>query len=219
MSDREAMARLARGVVGLSAGGANRQAFLDLVAPGETPAVQAELATLSTCGLTVRGLWGQFGMRDARLEAPYVPGSVITNLQAMAKEAGGWGTDPSSIGVGDMIYVSAPDHVGTIVEAVPDGSGGILVTTVDGGSPDAAGFQSVVSYQRKIGSDGSILSGPLSGNGRKLLGFASLPAVAAAFGGGSGGGPDVEGALGGVATFGVLAAAGLLVWRVWRGRW
>lgn len=230
MSIRDDMVALAKSVVGLSANPAHgRDDFCALVGPGETPAVAADLATLSTCGLTVRGLWGRIGMKDARLSAPYAPGSVITNIRNMATEAGGWSTDVSTLDLGDVILISEPDHVGTIVKIDPRAAGGVNITTVDGGSKDAAGYQCVVSFERAIGADGSILAGPLSGNGRKLLGIASLPAVAAAFGAGNGSGGASSGAGGASGAAGesqpsVLPAlvllAGLgLAWRIARGRW
>lgn len=211
MFDRAKMAGLARHVVGLSAGGSTRAEFLDLVGPGETDAVAADLATLSTCGLVVRGLWHRFGMDDPRLVAPYVPGSVIANIQSMAKEADGWSdgwSDPPA--AGDVIYMSAPDHVGTVVHVEPRDDGGLVVVTVDGGTTDAAGYQSVSTYERAIDGSGALLSGPLSGNGRRVYGVAHLPALASRFGGGGIG-------LGlGLAEVAGAAALGLAGWLAWK---
>lgn len=216
--EREKMANLARGVVGWSAGGATRDQFCDLIAHGETPAVMADMATLSTCGLTVRGLWRVFGMSDPRLEAPYAPGSVITNLVAMAKEAGAWSEQwERRCEVGDMIYVSNPDHVGTVIEAkdgAADGSWSIV--TVDGGTTDAAGNQAIARYERAVGDGGLLLSGPLSGNGRKVYGVAHLPALAARFGGGSVFDIGAPGGAFGVGDAAAIGAVGLGAWLAWR---
>jgi hypothetical protein len=184
MLERWKMARLARHVVGLSAGPSTRAEFLDLIAGGETDAVAADMATLSTCGLVVRGLWRRFGMSDPRLEAPYVPASVIANIIAMAKEAEGWSDGWSSPpDVGDVLYMSAPDHVGTVVHTEPGADGGMVVVTVDGGTTDAGGYQSVSTYERAISPAGALLTGPLAGNGRTVYGVAHLPALASRFGG------------------------------------
>ena len=225
MSIRDEMVALAKSVSGLGAAASKGRAeFLELIAPGETPAVAADYATLSTCGLTVRGLWGRIGMKDARLAAPYAPGSVFTNLRAMATEAGGWSTDVATLGLGDAIMISEPDHVGTVVKLEPRSAGGVNITTVDGGSKDATGLQCIVSFERAIGADGSIVAGPLAGNGRKLLGVCSLPAVAAAFGAG-GGAEGSGGAYGGagsgqsvIPALVLLAGVGV-AWRLTRGRW
>lgn len=182
------MADLAKGVVGLSAGGATRGAFLDLIAAGESAQNADTMSKMSTCGLVVRGLWRRFGMHDPRLEAPYVPASVMTTIQGMAREAGGWSPGwarPAE--VGDVVYLSAPDHVGTVVGKTVSASGTTTVTTVDGGTTDGAGNQAITSYVRAIDPTGLLLSGPLAGNGRRVVGVADVEKLALRFGGASSG--------------------------------
>lgn len=203
---RSKMRRLAENAVGLGAAPEVQADYLDLVGPDESDAMRAAMLTMSGCGLVVRGLWRRFGMKDARLEAPYQPGSVITNLLAMAQEAGGWteGLDPD-LDVGDVVYVSEPDHVGTIVR-VDRTDSGVAVTTVDGGSQDGAGRQKIVTWDRTFSLDGTITGGPLVGNGRVVRGCMSLPRLAAQFGGAGVGGAELAG----------LGAVGLGAWLVWR---
>jgi len=193
MMIRAKMRRLAENAIGLGAAPEVQADYLELVGSGESDAMRSAMLTMSGCGLVVRGLWRRFGMSDPRLEPPYVPGSVITNLLAMAQEAGGWteGLDPD-LDVGDVVYVSEPDHVGTIVR-VDRTDAGVAVTTVDGGSQDGGGRQKIVSWDRTFSLDGTITGGPLVGNGRVVRGCMSLPALASRFGGGGLGGAELLG--------------------------
>lgn len=187
VGERTRMRRFALRVVGLGAAEAERDEYLALIGPGETDATRSAMLTMSGCGLTVRGLWRRFGMVDPRLEPPYEPASVMTTIQGMAKEADAWhagGSGLPELGVGDVVYVSQPDHVGTIVR-VDERDGGVDVTTVDGGSKDAAGLQKIVTFDRSFGLDGSVTAGPMAGQGRQVVGTVSLPAMAKHFGGGT----------------------------------
>jgi hypothetical protein len=213
MFERMRMVSLARSVVGLGSAPSVREAYLDLIAAGENDAARGGMSLMSGCGLTVRGLWRRIGMRDPRLEAPYEPASVMTTIIEMAKEADGWTAAQANrppIALGDVVYVSAPDHVGTIVRVSERDDGALDVTTVDGGSTDAGGFQSIVEWDRTISADGALLSGPLAGNGRRIIGVASLPALCARFGGGAG--------LPGALLAGGALVAGLAAWRHFRRR-
>jgi hypothetical protein len=212
LSDRETMRRLALAVVGLGAAPETSARYLELVGPNDVETMQTAMLSMSGCGLTVRGLWRRFGMQDPRLEAPYEPGSVMTTIQGMAQEAGAWTSGLGPLDVGDVVYVSNPDHVGTIVRAEPAADGGVDVTTVDGGSTDAAGRQLIVTWKRSFAADGSITGGPLAGNGRVVFGCVSLPAMAARFGAAGAG-------LGGLPTRLLgLGAVGLGGWLLWRHR-
>jgi hypothetical protein len=210
---RGRMVSLALEAVGL--GAADPGPYLDLVGAGESDAMRTAMLTMSGCGLTVRGLWRELGMSDPRLEAPYQPGSVITNLVAMAKEAGAWNDGASGLpelAAGDVIYVSEPDHVGTVVAVERKGDGGVTMTTVDGGSRDANGRQIVVKWDRAIGADGTVTAGPMAGEGRKLLGSISLPKVAAMFGASGSGEGDT------LLSLALILGGAALVRRIFRRR-
>lgn len=202
---RPRMRSLALGVVGL--GAADPGPYLAFLGPNES-AMQSAMLTMSGCGLTVRALWRELGMSDPRLEPPYEPGVVMTSIQDMAKEAGAWrdgGNGLAELEVGDVAYVSEPDHVGTIVEVSRPGDGSVHVKTVDGGSLDATGRQVIVSYARTFGSDGSVTAGPMAGQGRALVGTIDLEAVVNRFGGNYH-----------VADLAAAAAIGLGGWFLWR---
>jgi hypothetical protein len=181
---RARMKSLALAAVGL--GAANPAPYLALIGPDESAAMRASMLTMSGCGLVVRGLWREFGMRDPRLFPPYELASVMTTIESMATEAGAWSAGAaglSSLDVGDVVYVSQPDHVGTIVSIARPGDGSVHVTTVDGGSLDANGKQRVVTYQRTFAANGDVTAGPMAGTGRVMVGTVSLPPMALRFGG------------------------------------
>jgi hypothetical protein len=209
------MKDLAEAAVGL--GAADPGPYLDLIGPNDTDIMRTAMLSMSGCGLTVRGLWRRFGMSDPRLEAPYEPASVMTTIQGMAKEAGAWrpaGAGIPELAVGDVVYVSQPDHVGTIVAVSRAGDAAINVTTVDGGSLDAAGRQVVVKWDRTFGYDGSVTAGPMAGGGREVVGTVNLEKMVARFGGG---GVSAGGA-GRALVAGALALAALAFYRLRRRR-
>ena len=187
------MVGLANQAVGL--GAANPGPYLALLGPDESANMQAAMLTMSGCGLTVRGLWREFGMQDRRLLPPYLPASVMTTIETMAQEAGAWSQGAAGLAgldVGDVVYVSEPDHVGTIVSVARPGDGSVHVTTVDGGSLDGNGKQKIVSYARTFAANGDVTAGPLAGTGRVIVGTVSLPAMALHFGGAVGASPWTE---------------------------
>lgn len=208
MLERVRMRHLAESVVGLGAAPDFADRYLELVGAGESDAMRAAMLTMSGCGLTVRGLWRRFGMTDPRLEAPYSPGVVMTTIRDMANEADAW-TDglASDLAIGDVVYVSEPDHVGTVVRVERKAGGAVDVTTVDGGSQDGAGRQLIRTWDRSFAADGTVTGGPLAGNGRRVIGTVSLPEMAQHFGG-SGSGAALVG----------LALVGAGAWYLWRGR-
>jgi hypothetical protein len=201
--ERRKMRVMALRVVGL--GAADPGPYLELLGPGESEAMKAAMLTMSGCGLTVRGLWRRFGLRDPRLEAPYEPASVMSTIQSMANEAGAWTAGLGTIEVGDVLYVSEPDHVGTVVDISGSPEAGYSLTTVDGGSTDAAGRQAIVTWERAIDPSGLLTAGPLAGSGRAVVGSVSLPALARTFGGAGVGLPAVA-ALGALALVGGAVA-------------
>jgi hypothetical protein len=206
-SGRARMRSLALAAVGL--GAADPGPYLDLLGPGESDAMRAAMLTMSGCGLTVRALWREIGMKDDRLEPPYEPGAVMTSIQSMAHEADAWsdaGDGLPELAIGDVVYVSEPDHVGTIVDIDRPGDGSVHVTTVDGGSQDASGRQVVVTYKRAFAPDGDVTAGPMAGQGRRVFGTVALPAMLRHFGGSS---LDV----GGLAMLGAAGLGAAVAWR------
>jgi len=145
-------------VVGLDADRADpdrRQRYLDLIAPGETPIVAADLATRAGCGLVVAGLWRAAGVEDPQLDAPYRIGSALTRLKSIADSVGAWipfaaGSFPDP---GDMVLVRDTgavdvEHVFTVTAITVDEQGAAQIQSVDGGQRDAKGFETILALSR-----------------------------------------------------------------------
>ena len=84
---------VARSVVSLGANPSDpesRQKYIELIAPGEQPAMQAEMATMSGCALVVAGIWRQLGVTSNDLDPPYRIGSAISRLIRIADKVGAW---------------------------------------------------------------------------------------------------------------------------------
>lgn len=170
--------------------------YLELVAPGEVPAVARGLGKASGCGLVVRGLWGLLGLEDARLRAPYKIGSVMTTIREMADEAGAW--QPAAalrawlvgelaggayeLAPCDVLFLSTPEHVATVVSithaAAPDV--GAHVYSIDGGQR-LAGAEAVLRVERDliVSPTGTVEAGPFFP--RPVLGAISFAAMCARF--------------------------------------
>ncbi len=118
--------------------GDTREWYLELIAPGETPHMRAEMATMSGCGLVVAGLWRAAGIEHRKLEAPYRIGTGVSRLISIAHEMKAWvpyepGQLPQSA---DMVLVGdngagGIEHVFTVVHAIDEN--GIRLRSVDGG--------------------------------------------------------------------------------------
>lgn len=85
-----------------------RAEYLDLIAPGETPQRAAEMATMSGCALTMRGVLRRFIVHPV-LEAPYRTGNAMSDLLRIS---GGsclraTGEPPQP---GDIVIVEGPEH-------------------------------------------------------------------------------------------------------------
>ncbi len=134
MSNRMEMRRAAIGVECLTS---RQPAYLDLIGPDEDEATRVGMLTMSSCALTVRGLWRRIGIVHSRLDAPYVNQMAVVDVLTIAKEAGAW--HPLRTGEewapqrGDVIHVYAPEHVATLVEVEVDPRGGWLCESIDGG--------------------------------------------------------------------------------------
>lgn len=121
---------------------ADSQQFLDLIAPGEEPAQARAMATMSSCGLTVAGIWREAGLRDSRLAPPYKIGTGISRLVSIAKEFDAWipfRTDLLPM-PGDMVLIGdnkqgGAEHVYTVIDLVEGTQ--YLFNTIDGGQVES----------------------------------------------------------------------------------
>lgn len=96
-----------------------RQAYLELIAPGEMPERQAEMARMSGCALVVAGIWRRMGIRHPLLDAPYETGAAVSRLWKIAREVGArrkW-HEIKAARVGDVVRVAHPEHVWTVAES------------------------------------------------------------------------------------------------------
>ncbi|WP_437623912.1 hypothetical protein [Sorangium sp. So ce1151] len=145
-------------VVGLDADPADpdrRRAYIELIAPGESTRASAELANVSGCGLVVAGLWRAAGVKDARLNAPYRPGTAISRLVSIAHTVGAWvsfaaGRFPEP---GDMVLVGdnstgGIEHVFTVTAITVDAQGSAQIESVDGGQRDGKRFETILARSR-----------------------------------------------------------------------
>ena len=123
--------------------------FLDLVAPGEDPARAQEMAKDSTCGLFVRGLLNVAGVTDARVVAPYHAGKVMSDLAAMAREAGALLPSLDAAAPGDLIMLGNPEHV-FVLESLD----GQMLYSVQGGERDAARNEQIQRLPRSVFGSG-----------------------------------------------------------------
>ncbi len=135
-----------------------RQAYIDLIAPGETPIMQAGMIHASGCGLTVGGIWRRAGLVDKRLDPPYKVGHAIARLIEIAKDHNGWKVYKGS-GMpepGDMVMVGdngagGTQHVYTVTSVDVDTK---VIESVDGGMRDTQGFETI-KRKRRIWSGGT----------------------------------------------------------------
>jgi hypothetical protein len=161
---------LAHGYVGCSARPGDVERYNDLIAHGETPDRAAQLDRESSCGLTIRGLWREYGVRDPRTDRTYHDTHAIEDLVAMAREAGAWRSGHlDELGAGDLVLLAGPEHVLTVVDTAA-GS----IHSIDGGQRDDHGFEAVLERRRQLAfnASGAVLGG------RPVMGWASWPLVA-----------------------------------------
>lgn len=121
--------------------------FMTLVAPGEDDATARAMAAESTCGLFIRGLLSQL-ITDPRVQAPYVPGAVMSDLAAMAREAGALLGDFGDVQPGDLLMLASPEHV-LVVESIDN-----VLSSIQGGEKDAHGVQQIQRLPRSIHGGG-----------------------------------------------------------------
>jgi len=133
---RGAVAAYAASIAGTSAC-SKRLEYMSIIAPGETPSTQGEMCTMSSCGLTVAGIWRACGYRGPALNAPYQIGSALSRLIDIGQDTGAY--IPYSAGVspkpGDMVLLGGEAHVYTVVSVSSEADGTTLIHSVDGGYP------------------------------------------------------------------------------------
>lgn len=142
----EAFLALAQSFVGLSYAN-DPEGFMSLVAPGETEARARSVATGSTCGMFVRGLLSLSGVSDPRVQAPYHDGRVMSDIAAMAREAGAT-KSLAEAGASDLVMISNPEHVFLV-----EGIDGASWTTIQGGEKDSMGCQVIARVTRHLGGN------------------------------------------------------------------
>jgi hypothetical protein len=189
---RDTAVRCAEAVVGLDANpedAERRTDYLELIAPGETPSVASQMATMSGCGLVVAGIWRAMGLHHEELEAPYRLGTAISRLMSIALGLGAWrgyklGRVPAP---GDMVLVGGSaggvEHVYTVVQATPQPDGTVRLRSVDGGQRDALSFQTILAKERlwKSGRDYPTSASDPGGSGsagRGIAGFIDVSTFA-----------------------------------------
>ena len=139
---------LAQGYVGCGFA-SDAERFMALIATGETEALARAMCAMSTCGLFVRGLLLESGATDQRVVAPYQDGKVMSDIAAMAREAGALLSDLCSAEPGDLIMLSNPEHL-FVLESL-DGS---TLNSIQGGEKDASGVQIIARVQRPVFGSG-----------------------------------------------------------------
>ncbi|WP_434042230.1 MULTISPECIES: hypothetical protein [Sorangium] len=152
---------LARSLDGVGMTGA-RERYIELVGGGETPQRARELATLSGCALTVRGMWRRLGIDHPILRAPYRTGHAVADLVEIARGAEALLEARDGLPAlhdGDVVIVGGgpeyggPEHVWTVLDATgqdyPE-RGRHLIWGLDGGQRDEHGAQCVRRKMHEI---------------------------------------------------------------------
>lgn len=139
----------ALGVVGH--GAADLPPYLDLIAPNEIDRANAQicrdLASMSGCALTVRGLWVRAGVRASCLLEPYRVGRAVADVVSVAEAAGALRAPSVPPKPGDVVVIGGPEHVLTVTSIQP-AAGVTIVHSVDGGQRDSQGKQTIKARDR-----------------------------------------------------------------------
>ena len=161
MTTRGRLTAYARTLDGLSANPNDtdrRAAYLDVIAPVETPSRAAEMARCSGCALVARGILRRF-IEHPILAAQYRDTHAMSDLVEIARGAGAVHGPDRTPEPGDLVIVGGgadgggPEHVYMVLDVQPDpyDDGGWLVTGLDGGQRDAGGCQLVIQRDHIIG--------------------------------------------------------------------
>lgn len=188
----QAIIQQAQKCVGFSAdpAGGTRQAYLDLIAPGETAASQEQMSKMSGCGLVIGGFWRRAGIVDPSLDPPYKVGTAVNRLYEIARKNGAWIAYKSGQGMlpspGDMVLVGNAsmggnggiEHVFTVTSATDEAT----IRSIDGGQVDSKGFQCITEKERvwTAGWDAAKKANDPGGAGSKrlIIGWAAVSKLA-----------------------------------------
>jgi hypothetical protein len=156
---RDDVIAYARTLAGLSAASATYQAYVDLIAPGESSSRQLECSRMSGCELVCRAVWRRF-IRHEILENLYRDRQAGADLLSIAQQAGGAHAGLTrSPEPGDVVIVGGSpeaggsEHAWTCVGSVvsPYDSGVVyLIDGIDGGARDGAGLQSIIARGHEL---------------------------------------------------------------------
>ena len=132
----------------------NKKRYIELIAPGEIPHTQDEMAKMSGCALLIGGIWRHVGVNASALQPPYKVGTAISRLVTIARSANAWipfkaGEYP---GPGDMVLVGdngkgGVEHVYTVV-GIEMSDEKVAIRSIDGGQRDAKSHQLVLLKER-----------------------------------------------------------------------
>lgn len=167
-----------------------KQDYINLIAPGETAAMQSAMCTMSGCGLTVAGIWRRAGLVHSKLVPPYKIGTGVSRLCQIAYEKHAWLPYKKNMvpQVGDMVLVGnntaqgGIEHVYTVTSVRTTDKGEVVLESVDGGQRDPERHQLILTKNRvwRNGKDvvfqGSDPGSNLYG-GRIIIGFADIAKI------------------------------------------
>lgn len=160
---RDDLTAFARSLDGLSANPdcpASRAKYLDLIAPGETPARAAEMATNSGCGLVMRAVLRNF-IDHPILRASYRSQHALSDLVEIASQAGAAYTSRRDVEPSDIVIVGGgsdgggPEHTYMVLslddcDPYADRDPCELITVGEGGQHDDKGFQAIHVRQHQL---------------------------------------------------------------------
>lgn len=152
-----------------SGAGAPGDGYSLLISDGETARAARDMAKMSGCALTVRGIWRLAGLTDPRLLPPYEVGMAPRDILEMAHEAEAIappfsiledGAPPHAGGAapkeGDALYFHGPagEHFATFMAETSDVATGVVSwITVDGGERDAWHGETIQRKTRRLHHD------------------------------------------------------------------
>ncbi len=175
---RQVFQEAALAVEGLGGAPETREAYLALIAPGESDAMQRDMLQMNGCALTVRGVWRDLGVNHAILNRPYRIGMAVADVAQIAKDANAWRRTGEPL-IGDVFLIDNLEHVGIVIDR-PNASS---IISIDGGQRDAFGNQ-LIRRRSRVFVDGALFGndGVNDGVKRNLLGYVDCVALAAAWG-------------------------------------
>ncbi len=174
MDIRSKVANLANQYIGCGSN-KDKEKYIDLLANDkDSAAMKADMLKMSSCALTVRGIWRKLGCPSPILHSPYKIGKAMSDIIDIGKSYEAWYTPKSDyvIGLGDAVIVGTPgkEHVYTITELL----GNDEFISVDGGQ--GAGGTSIGQCNRKWIKQKSQLMDQ-SFNTRPILGYVNITKI------------------------------------------